>query len=92
MEKINTRKEYIVHTYTDDSKHKNGVGSSISWSGVAILKALERVKELNCMQIKNSSTVYTLSRITLDSLKNSQNHNYLIEEIIWKLRSLEVDK
>ena len=55
-----------------------------------VLKALEKMAELNYI-ITNLRTaaVYTDSRVTLDSLRSSRNHSYLIEEIRNKLRSLK---
>jgi hypothetical protein len=38
------------------------------------MKALEKMEEL-----QRTAVIHTDSRITLDSLKNSKNHNYLIE-------------
>ena len=57
---------------------------------LAIVKALETIKELQIAEnIPREVTVHTDSRITLQSLKNSNNHKYLIEEIRKKAISLE---
>ena len=44
-----------------------------------------------CFVVYRTAAIYTDSKITLDSLRNSNNHNYLIHEIRNKKRSLEVD-
>ena len=44
-----------------------------------------------CFVMYRTAAIYTDSKITLDSLRNSNNHNYLIHEIRNKIRSLEVD-
>jgi len=60
---------------------------------LAVIKALERIESINT--IDNSpctGTVFTDSRITLDSLHNTNNHAYLIEEIRKRLSRLEGTK
>ena len=60
---------------------------------LAIIKALETKESINTLD--NSSriaTVFTDSRITLDSLHNANNHAYLIEEIRKRLSTLEDSK
>jgi len=48
----------------------------------AIAKALETIEKSHISDcIPRTATVHTDSRITLHSLKNMKNHNYLIEEI-----------
>ena len=48
---------------------------------LAIVKALETIKELQIAEnIPREVTVHTDSRITHQSLKNSNNHKYLVEE------------
>ena len=57
---------------------------------LAILKALEKLKVLNRQSINPlSTTIFTDSRITLDSLQNYNNHGFLVEEIRKKVASLE---
>jgi ribonuclease HI len=49
---------------------------------LAIIKALEAIELINTMDnSRHTATVFTDSRITLDSLQNVNNHAYLIEEI-----------
>lgn len=54
---------------------------------LAILRALEKIEEIQ--DIQRMAVIHTDSRITLDSLKNSKNHNYLIEEIRQKIKTLQ---
>jgi hypothetical protein len=54
---------------------------------LAIMKALEKMEELQ--DIQGTAVIHTDSRITLDSVKNSKNRNYLIEEIRQKIRILQ---
>jgi ribonuclease HI len=57
---------------------------------VAIVKALDKLRKLDTNDnIPRTATVHTDSRITLQSLKNTKNHNYLIEEIREKAFALE---
>ena len=56
---------------------------------LAILKALGL---RNGGQNPRTKGIYTDSRITIDSLKNASNHNYLIEEIRKKLITLRSNK
>jgi ribonuclease HI len=57
---------------------------------LAVVKALETIKELQIAEnIPREVTVHTDSRITLQSLKDSKNHKYLIEEIRKKAISLK---
>jgi len=52
---------------------------------LAILKALEKLEVLSRQSINpNSATIFTDSRITLDSLQNYKNHGFLVEEITKK--------
>ena len=56
---------------------------------LAILKALETLEDLQLNQnCKRTIALYTDSKITVDSLKNSKNHNPLIENIRITLNSL----
>ena len=49
---------------------------------LAIIKALETIESINTLDNSSrTATVYTESRITLDSLHNANNHAYRIEEI-----------
>jgi len=57
---------------------------------LAIVKVLETINKLHIAEnIQREVTIYTDSRITLQSLKNPNNHRYLIEEIRKKAISLE---
>jgi len=57
---------------------------------LAILKALEKLEVLNRQSINPlSTTIFTDSRITLNSLQNYNNHGFLVEEIRKKVASLE---
>jgi ribonuclease HI len=57
---------------------------------IAIYKALEEIDLLD-REGSNPLTaiIYTDSRISLDSLRNPENHSYLVEEIRRKVASLE---
>jgi ribonuclease HI len=57
---------------------------------LAILKALEAIKSLNRNSINpRMGTIFTDSRVSLDSLHNPNNHAFLVEEIRKKVASLE---
>jgi ribonuclease HI len=57
---------------------------------LAIVKALETIEKSHINDnIPRTATVNTDSRITLQSLKNTKNHNYLIEGIRKKAVALE---
>jgi hypothetical protein len=57
---------------------------------LAIVKALETTEKSHINgNILRTATVHTDSRIILQSLKNTKNHNYLIEEIRKKTIALE---
>ena len=57
---------------------------------LAILKALEKLEVLSRQSINPIwATIFTDSRITLDSLQNHKNHGFLVEEIRKKVASLE---
>jgi ribonuclease HI len=57
---------------------------------LAIVKALETTEKSHINDnIPRTVTVHTDSRITLQPLKNTKNHNYLIEEIRKKAIALE---
>jgi len=57
---------------------------------LAIFKALEKLEGMNKQSINPlSTTIFTDSRITMDSLQNYNNHRYLVEEIRKKVASLE---
>jgi len=56
----------------------------------SIVKALDKLGKLHINDnMPRTATVHTDSRITLQSLKNTKNHNYLIEEIKKKATALE---
>jgi ribonuclease HI len=57
---------------------------------LAIIKALEAIGSLNTTESNpRTATIFTDSRITLDSLQNANNHAYLIEEIRKRVAILE---
>jgi ribonuclease HI len=57
---------------------------------LAILKALEKLEELNTQSITPLSTIiFTDSRISLDLLQNYKNHGSLVEKIRIQVASLE---
>jgi ribonuclease HI len=57
---------------------------------LAIIKALETIESLHTNSINpRTATIFTDSRVTLDSLHNANNHAYLVEEIRKKVASLE---
>ena len=57
---------------------------------LAILKALEKLEVLNRQSINPiSTTTFTDSQITLDSLQNYKNHGFLVEEIRKMVACLE---
>jgi len=57
---------------------------------LAITKALEVLEKI---EIPHNTTrtaiILTDSRVTIDSIKNTRNHNHLVEEIRKKMTSLE---
>jgi len=60
---------------------------------LAIIKALETIESVNTLDNSpRAATVFTDSRITLDSLYNGDNHAYLINEIMKRLSRLEGTK
>ena len=57
---------------------------------MAIIKALEAIESLHKTSINpRTATIFTDSRVTLDSLHNANNHTYLVEEIRKRVASLE---
>ena len=57
---------------------------------IAIINALEVVEKLNVPENSSrTATVYTDSKITLDSLQNPRNHGYLIVEIRKRVATLQ---
>jgi ribonuclease HI len=59
---------------------------------LAIVKALQAIKTIKISNnIPRTITINTDSRITLESLKNMKNRNYLIEEISEKTIALELE-
>ena len=57
---------------------------------LAIVKALETTEKPQMNEyIPRTVTVHTVSRITHQSLKNTKNHAYLIEEMRKKVIALE---
>ena len=57
---------------------------------LAIVKALETIEKSHINEnFPRTITVHTDSRITLQTLKNTKNHSYLIEEIRKKARAFE---
>ena len=58
---------------------------------IAILKALDKLKESNLDNQEKTAALYTDSLITLDSLKKMNNHNAITEGIRSSLRTLEAE-
>jgi ribonuclease HI len=56
---------------------------------LAVVKAMEIIKELNTADVPREITIHTDSRITLQSLKNPKNHKHLIDEIREKAKILK---
>jgi ribonuclease HI len=57
---------------------------------LAILKALDAIETLDITENgPRTAAIFADSRITIDSLKNINNHNFLIEEIRKKVYILE---
>ena len=66
------RSQYTLHNSCSNTQAEQ----------LAIVKALETIGKLHIKDsIPRSATVHTDSRITLQSLQNANNHDYLIEEI-----------
>ena len=60
---------------------------------LAVIKALEATESINTRENSpRTATVLTDSRTTLDSLQNSNNHAYLIEEIRKRVATLQGSK
>jgi len=56
---------------------------------LAITKALEALEKIDIPQnTPRAATIFTDSRITIESIRNTRNHNHLVEEIR-KMTSLE---
>jgi hypothetical protein len=63
---------------------------AMMYEHLAIIKALEAIESINATDNSPLTvTVFTDSRITLDSLQNANNHAYLIEEIRKRVSILE---
>jgi len=57
---------------------------------LATTKALEALEKIDIPQnTPRTATIFTDSRITVDSIRNTRNHNHLVEEIRKKMISLE---
>ena len=57
---------------------------------LAIIKALEAIGNIDTTtNSQRTVTIFTDSMITLESIRNTKNHNYLIEEIRKKMTTLE---
>ena len=57
---------------------------------LAIIKALEAIGSIDTTTTsQRTATTFTDSMITLESIRNTKNHNYLIEEIRKKMTNLE---
>jgi len=57
---------------------------------LAILKALEAIESIEITDNSSrSATIFTDSRISIDSLKNANNHSYLVEDLRNKISTLE---
>jgi ribonuclease HI len=56
----------------------------------AILKALNTIESMNSYGInQRTATIFTDSRVSLDSLHNPKNHAFLVEEIRKKVANLK---
>jgi ribonuclease HI len=68
-----------------DKKFSNNEAEQLT-----ILKALEAIETLGIAENgPRTAAIFTDSRITIDSLKNINNHNFLIEETGKKVSILE---
>jgi len=57
---------------------------------LAITKALEAIEKVNIPQdTPRTAIIFTDSRISIDSIRNTKNHSHLIEEIRKKITNLE---
>ena len=57
---------------------------------LAISKALEALEKIDTPQnTPRAATIFTDSRITIDSIRNTRNHNHLVEDIRKKMTSLD---
>jgi len=57
---------------------------------LAITKALEALEKIDIPQnTPRAATIFIDSRIRIDSIRNTRNHNHLVEEIKKKMTSLE---
>jgi ribonuclease HI len=110
---VDDHKDQLIHTYTDGSKTRNGVGSGVAIffgeelapqekfkldnrctnnqaEQLAITKALEAIGKIDISEgIPRTATNFTDSRVSIESIKNTRNHNHLIEDIRKKMTSLE---
>ena len=60
---------------------------------LAILKVLETIESMNSHNINpRTVTIFTDSRVSLDSLQNPNNHAHLVQEIKNKVTSMARDK
>jgi len=60
---------------------------------LAILKVLEAIESINSHNINpRKLTIFTNSRVSLDSLQNPNNHAHLLQEIKNKVTSIVRDK
>jgi len=56
---------------------------------LAILKVLETIESMNSLSINpHTATIFTDSRVSLDSLHNANNHAHLAGEIRKKVTSM----
>ena len=57
---------------------------------MVITKALEAIKKIDIPQdTPRTAIIFTDSRISIDSIRNTKNHSHIIEEIRKKMTSLE---
>jgi ribonuclease HI len=57
---------------------------------LAIIKVLEAIGNIDIINTsQRTATIFTESMITLESIRNTKNHNYLIEEIRKKMTTLK---
>ena len=56
---------------------------------LAIIKAVEAIKKIEVTEAPRIATIFTDSRISIDSIRITRNHSHTIEEIRKKMTSLE---
>ena len=85
----------VIYTDQESTELKyrlDGRCSNNQAEQLAIMKGLQYIEEIELKGQERIAAIYTDSKITLDSLKNHNNHNYLIERIREKLKDLKMAK